>query len=83
MRNETSYQVAHRVSEAVKAQDLTPADLATALGRPLSTTYRKLNGTTPWTVAELAELAQALNVPISALVPPVEALTTREVQPHA
>lgn len=78
MRNhETSYQVAQRVVEVTRERGVTPADLAEILGRPLTTTYRRLSGTTPFTVAELLQVAEALDLPVSALVEGTPEVTTR------
>ena len=47
---------------------LTGTDLAHALGWSITTTRRRLNGTHPFDVEELAQVAGVLGVPVTELV---------------
>lgn len=66
-----------RTAAAVRAElarrKIRGSDLATALGWARTTTWRRLNGTTPWGVDELSAVAAHLGVPVAALLPEREA----------
>lgn len=52
---------------------VTGRELAGALGWSVTTTWRRLNGSHPFNVDELAAVAAYLNIPISDLLPEREA----------
>lgn len=74
----TPTKLAARVTHELAKREITRSSLASQLGRPLSTIHRKCNGTTPWTVAELVELSELLDMPPSALLDGIGPVTTRE-----
>lgn len=61
---------AQRVRDALVAAERTTAWLSTKTGIPATTLARKLNGHSDFTIAEIARLAKALNVPAADLLPP-------------
>lgn len=61
-------QVASAVREAMTRQGVTGVALAEATGIPHVTLSRRLRGHTPFTIAELAPIAEHLGVTLSDLV---------------
>lgn len=61
--------VAAEVRAQMARKKRTGVDLAKHLGMAQPTISKRLNGDTPFTVAELAEVAAWLEVPFTALVP--------------
>ncbi len=61
-------RVAEAVREAVAARGISQIALSEATGIPRVTLIRRLNGHSPFTIAELAAIAEHLGVTVSDLV---------------
>lgn len=70
--NQVAQQVARSVGDHISAAGETHLGIAEATGIPRSTLMRRLAGTTPFTVAELAAIAATLGLPdfLELLSPP-------------
>lgn len=66
-----------RTAGAVRAElarrKISGRDLAASLGWSITTTWRRLNGSHPFDVAELAVIAEHLGVPVATFLPEREA----------
>lgn len=66
-----------RTAAAVRAElarrKISGSDLALTLGWSRTTTWRRLNGSSPWGVDDLSAVASYLGVPVAALLPEREA----------
>jgi transcriptional regulator with XRE-family HTH domain len=61
-------RVAQTVRDAMSAQNVSQLALSNATGIPRVTLIRRLSGRSPFTIAELAVVAEALGVQTSELV---------------
>jgi transcriptional regulator with XRE-family HTH domain len=61
--------VADEVLAVMARKHVSRARLATAMGVSLSAVSRRLSGTIPFDIAELAAVAEFLGVPMSSLMP--------------
>ncbi len=69
---EYKHRVAVAVREAIEQAGQTTLGISEATGIPRVTLIRRLGGTTAFKVDELALIAAALDVPVSALTSPAE-----------
>lgn len=73
MEQNTTERTAGAVRAELARRKISGRDLATALGWSVTTTWRRLNGTHPFDVDELTQVASHLGVPVSTLLPEQEA----------
>lgn len=69
MRQRSTNETADSVRAELARRRISGRKLATDLGWKQATVARRLNGTYPFTIDELAAIAGYLGVPISALLP--------------
>ena len=62
--------VAANVNRAIRARGVTVVELSETSLIPRSTLTRRLSGASPFTVAELDQIAAALNMPVASLSAP-------------
>lgn len=62
-----SQRIAAAVADAIKRADLSQRDVAARTGIPLVTLSRRLTGKSPFTIAELATIADLLGTTIAGL----------------
>ena len=62
-------ETAHRVSAAIEADGRPVLVVAEQTNIPRTTLLRRLSGATPFTVPELARIADLLDVPVHSLIP--------------
>ncbi len=72
MEHTTSRSIAEVVGRRLEAADISLRDAAHRAGIPLTTLHRRVGGTSPFTTAELAALAELLNTTVSAIVAEAE-----------
>ena len=62
--------VAANINRAIKARGVTVLELSESSLIPRSTLNRRLQGKSPFTVAEVEQIAAALNMPLASLTTP-------------
>ena len=71
-------QVAEEVRVVLARRRMSQKELGVAIGRSQPFMSRRLNGELPFDIAELAAIAEALDVPITDFLPPVEETDRRD-----
>jgi hypothetical protein len=73
MFHDVEQTTTERTAAAVRAElarrKISGKGLSDAMGWPRTTTWRRLNGTAPWEVADLVAVADFLDVPVADLIP--------------
>lgn len=69
---EYAQTVAHATFAAMVAGGETQLGLSVKTGIPRTTLARRLSGSSPFTVAELAAIADVLGIPVASLVTPAQ-----------
>lgn len=69
MEQDATARTAGAVRAELARRQIKGRELAKALGWSPTTTWRRLNGTYPFDVAQLADIAAHLGVPVSTLMP--------------
>lgn len=68
-RNDFATMVANRVGDLIGASGVTRTWICEQTGIPRVTLHRRLSGLSPFTLAELDRIADALRVPTTSLLP--------------
>ncbi|SEC89266.1 helix-turn-helix domain-containing protein [Arthrobacter woluwensis] len=67
--SQTNREIADKIAAAIFRSGRSLNSVATESGIPRTTFQRKINGTTPWTVEELAAVGDVLGVKPSSFLP--------------
>lgn len=65
---DTTRATAERIKSAITEAGITRTDMASLTGIPATTLWRKINGHTPFNVAEIVAISEVLDVKPSSLI---------------